>query len=131
MLMLVYFILLIILLSVGFGVSYWLLIEADKQDDTLGIIGKVLGWILIVITLIVASVNIYYSAKMIKNFYVKEEIREEMQEQIQEQRNPQIIEKKDKEEVQEQKNTPTANKEAKEEAQEELQEHKIAPETHD
>lgn len=42
----------IILLAVGFGVGYWLIITANKQQDTMKTFGQALGGVLIVMALI-------------------------------------------------------------------------------
>jgi len=117
MMILMYFILLTIFLVVGFGASYWLFIEANKQEGGLKIFGKILGWLLIIMTLLVALLNFYYSVKMVKSGYIKEEIQESLQEDLQEQKTAPMIKKEDakeeiqeqKEELQEQKSTPIKN----------------------
>lgn len=54
----------IILLGVGFGVGYWLLITAKTHEDRLKIIGETLGFVLIGLSIILALFNFFYSMKM-------------------------------------------------------------------
>lgn len=118
---------LIILLAVGFGVGYWLLVEATKQEENLKLFGTTLGWILITMTFAITLLGAYYSIKMVKANYIQEEV-EEAQEQIRGPQNIPVIQKEDQTEIQEQKTTPTIKRKMKEEIeeddQEELQEQK-------
>lgn len=52
-----------LLLSIGFGVGYWLLITAASQEFILKIIGRSLGGLLIVMTIFFAIFSCYYSTK--------------------------------------------------------------------
>lgn len=61
----------IILLAVGFGVGYWLLMTASEQEGTLKIIGQTLGGILIVMALILAIFSSYYSMKIANRGYMQ------------------------------------------------------------
>lgn len=54
----------IILLAVGFGVGYWLIITANSQQGTIKTFGQALGGILIVMALILEIFSAYYSMKM-------------------------------------------------------------------
>lgn len=62
MMELMHFSLGIILLAIGFGVGYWLLITAIKQDKKLlRILGSVLGWILITLVLFQFLLGFYFA----------------------------------------------------------------------
>lgn len=100
MILLMHFIFQIILLSIGFGVGYSLLLKANKQEGGLNIVGKILGWILILMTLITSSFCSYYSIKMFKTGHMhfgcpmhgtmqqqNQDEQEETQEELQEHKN--------------------------------------------
>lgn len=61
----------IILLAVGFGVGYWLIITADKQQDTLKTFGQALGGALIVMSIILEIFSAYYSMKISNRGYMQ------------------------------------------------------------
>lgn len=61
----------ILLLGIGFGVGYWLLITANTQEDNLKIVGKTLGWILIAMAIILAIFSSYYSMKIGDESYMQ------------------------------------------------------------
>lgn len=61
----------IILLAVGFGVGYLLLISAGNQQATLKTIGQALGGILIVMAMILAIFSCYYSMKISSKGYMQ------------------------------------------------------------
>lgn len=56
----------IIMLAVGFGVGYGLLVVASRQKDALKKTGKVLGWVLIVASIFLAIMNCYFSMQFAK-----------------------------------------------------------------
>lgn len=51
----------IIILVVGLAVGYWLLITANGQEDRLKTIGEILGWFVIIATVILLGANFVYS----------------------------------------------------------------------
>lgn len=55
------FIHLIILLTIGFGVGYWLLITANKHEGRLKTIGESLGFVLIVLVILYSILGFFYS----------------------------------------------------------------------
>lgn len=55
----------IILLGVGFGVGYWLLITAKTHEDRLKPIGETLGLVLIGLSILLAIFNFFYSMKIV------------------------------------------------------------------
>ena len=59
-----------ILLSVGFGFGYGLLLLANRQNDNLKSVGTVLGWILIVMAIILAIFNSYFTMKISRRMYM-------------------------------------------------------------
>ena len=54
----------ILLLSIGFSVGYWLIITANKQEENLKNLGKILGLGLIVISILLAIFSFIYSMKI-------------------------------------------------------------------
>lgn len=61
----------IILLAVGFGIGYWLIITANKQQGTIKTFGQALGCVLIVMTLILEIFSAYYSMKISNREYMQ------------------------------------------------------------
>lgn len=57
----------IILLILGFGVGYLFLIKAKTQENNLKTIGEILGWTLIVVTIILEILNFAYSITIVNN----------------------------------------------------------------
>lgn len=62
---------LIVLLALGFGAGYWILTTANVQERTLEIVGIILGWILIAMTLIIGILNSYSSMNMMTYSSIK------------------------------------------------------------
>lgn len=54
-------------LAIGLGVGYLMLVKAAKHEGILEVIGKFLGWILIVASLLIGLVSGYYTIKIIKS----------------------------------------------------------------
>lgn len=61
----------IILLALGFGVGYWLIITANNQQGAIKTFGQVLGGVLIVTALILGVVSLYYSIKISNRGYMQ------------------------------------------------------------
>lgn len=61
----------IILLAVGFGVGYWLIITANTQQDTIKTFGQALGGVLILMALILEIFSAYYSMKISNRGYMQ------------------------------------------------------------
>ena len=61
----------IILLAVGFGVGYWLIIIANNQQGTLKIFGQALGGVLIVMAVILEMFSAYYAMKISNRGYMQ------------------------------------------------------------
>lgn len=61
------FVLQIILLAVGFGVGYWLIITANSQEGTIKTFGQTLGGVLIIMAMILEIFSSYYSMKISNN----------------------------------------------------------------
>lgn len=61
----------IILLAVGFGVGYWLIITANLQEGTIKTFGQALGGILIVMALILEIFSAYYSMRISNRGYMQ------------------------------------------------------------
>lgn len=64
------FIHLIILLTIGFGVGYWLLITASKYDGRLKTIGESLGFALIALVVLSAVFGFLYSTTIKDSDYM-------------------------------------------------------------
>lgn len=58
----------IILLVLGLGVGYLILIKAKTQENDLKNIGKTIGWALIVATIILEILSLAYSIVIINNY---------------------------------------------------------------
>lgn len=58
------FIHLIMLLIIGFGVGYWLLVTANKHEGRLKTLGEMLGTILIAIVILYSILGFFYSMKI-------------------------------------------------------------------
>ncbi len=71
----------IILLAVGFGIGYLLLITANKHEAHLKTIGETLGWILIAMAIILAIFSCYYSMKITNRDYMQGGCPVQMQQQ--------------------------------------------------
>lgn len=71
MMIFIHYAFLIILLGIGFGLGYWLLLAANTQEDNLQILGKTLGGILIVTAIVLAIVGFYYSTKIGNRSYMQ------------------------------------------------------------
>lgn len=61
----------IILLAVGFGVGYWLIITANAQQGTIKTFGQALGGVLIIMALILEIFSGYYSMKIPNRDYMQ------------------------------------------------------------
>lgn len=73
-------------LAIGLGVGYLMLVKASKHEGLLEILGKFLGWILIVASLLIGLVSGYYSIKIIKTghlpgYHHRQEMMKQQQEQ--------------------------------------------------
>ena len=64
------FISVIIMLAIGFGVGYGLLVIANTKEGELKSVGKLLGWGLIAAAIIVAIPSFIYSFKMSSTRYM-------------------------------------------------------------
>lgn len=61
----------IILLAVGFGVGYWLIITANAQQGTLKTFGQALGGVLIIMAVILEMFSAYYAMKISNRGYMQ------------------------------------------------------------
>lgn len=61
----------IILLSIGFSVSYWLLTTASTREGNLKTMGETLGFILIGATILLELANFVYSIAAASNYCAK------------------------------------------------------------
>lgn len=61
----------IILLAVGFGVGYGLIIIANNQQGTMKTVGQALGGVLIVMALVLEIFSAYYSMKISNRGYMQ------------------------------------------------------------
>lgn len=73
-------------LAIGLGTGYLILVKANKHEGILEIVGKFLGWILILASLLIGLVSGYYSVKIIKTghlpgYYHRHEMIKQQQEQ--------------------------------------------------
>lgn len=64
MLAMMIFIHLIMLLIIGFGVGYWLLVTANKHEGRLKTLGEMLGTILIAIVILYSILGFSYAIKI-------------------------------------------------------------------
>jgi hypothetical protein len=97
MIILIHFIFQIVLLSIGFGVGYCLLVKASDRDGSLKIVGEVLGWILIAMSLFVLLLSSYYSIKIAKSNQLNlvppvNQMMQQQKQQIMNQEQPEEIE---------------------------------------
>lgn len=69
MMMFMHFTFQIILLAVGFGVGYSLLVIANKQEGQMKDVGKTLGWVLIAMAIILSLFSLVYSMKIAGSGY--------------------------------------------------------------
>lgn len=61
----------IILLAVGFGIGYWLIITANNQQGAIKTFGQALGGVLIIMALILEIFSAYYSMKISNRGYMQ------------------------------------------------------------
>lgn len=109
------FIHLIILLTIGFGVGYWLLVTASKYEGRLRTIGESLGFALIALVIFSAVLGFFYSMKIDESDYMP----------CMRQENMQKLYREHDDNLQNNENRPMMNNESPEEKgemQEELQE---------
>lgn len=94
-------------LAIGLGTGYLILVKSNKQEGILEIVGKFLGWILILASLLIGLVSGYYSVKIIKTGHLPGYYhRHEMIQQQQEEQNEQQEEQNEtKEHIKEHQNT--------------------------
>lgn len=55
---------LVMLLIIGFGVGYWILVTANKHEGRLKSLGEVLGTVLIAIVILYSMMGFFYSMKI-------------------------------------------------------------------
>lgn len=58
----------IILLVIGLGVGYLILVKANTHEGNLKTIGEALGWTLIALTIFLAICNFFYSITILNNY---------------------------------------------------------------
>lgn len=64
------FIHLIVLLTIGFGVGYWLLITANKHEGRLKTLGESLGFVIIALVILSAILGFFYSTNIKDSDYM-------------------------------------------------------------
>lgn len=79
------FIHLVILLTIGFGVGYWLLITANKHEGRLKTIGESLGFTLIVLVILSSVLGFFSSMRIDDSDYMPIMRQENMQKLLREQ----------------------------------------------
>lgn len=89
------FIHLIILLTIGFGVGYWLLITANKHEGRLKTIGESLGFALIALVIIYAVLGFFYSIKISDSDYMQG-IRQQKMQMLDKEENEEYLQKNEK-----------------------------------
>ncbi len=99
------------LLAIGFGIGYWLLVTANKHEGNLKTIGEYLGVTLIALVILSAVLGFFYSIKIADGDYLPN---------IKEQ-NVQILDNdKDKQEdIKKNEDNPLINNETTEEKEDE------------
>ena len=61
MMTLMYLNFVLIILAIGYGVGYWLLVTADRQDRKwMNILGTIFGWILISLSILISLLGLYF-----------------------------------------------------------------------
>lgn len=63
----------IVLLAFGFGIGYWLLLLANKEQGVLKTVGQALGWVLILVSIFVSLISSYSTIKVANTIYKFEE----------------------------------------------------------
>lgn len=58
----------IVLLVIGLGVGYLILIKANTHEGNLKTVGEALGWALIGLTIFLAICNFFYSITILNNY---------------------------------------------------------------
>lgn len=114
------FIHLVILLTIGFGVGYWILITANKQEGRLKTIGESLGFVLIALVILSAIFGFIYSMNIDDRDYMTGVGQQKMQ----------MLDKKEDEEIQNDEKNPKIDDERSEEngeMQDESQENENKP----
>lgn len=76
---------LIILLTIGFGIGYWILITANKHEGRLKTIGESLGFVLIFLVILSAVFGFFLSLKIDDSDYIPSMSQENMQKLYREQ----------------------------------------------
>lgn len=76
---------LIILLTIGFGIGYWILITANKHEGRLKTIGESLGFVLIFLVILSAVFGFFLSLKINDSDYMPSMNQENMQKLYREQ----------------------------------------------
>lgn len=71
MLLIVHLTFQIIIVGIGFGIGYWLLITSKEQERAFELIGQALGAILIVLALFLAIFGSYYSMAIVNRIYMQ------------------------------------------------------------
>lgn len=71
MMVIMQFVFQIIILAVGFGVGYWLIITANSQEGTIKNFGQALGGVLIVMAMILEIFSCYYMMKLSNSAYLQ------------------------------------------------------------
>lgn len=117
------FIHLIILLTIGFGIGYWILITANKHEGHLKTIGEFLGFALIALVILSAVFGFFASMKIDDSDYMPNVGQQKSQMLNNE-------EKEENEDIQKNEKTPMMDNEKSEdngETQEEPQENENKP----
>lgn len=70
---------LIILLTIGVGVGYWILVTANNNEGRLKTIGEYLGFILIAIVILFAILGAFYSMKFADSDYMQNMMQQQIQ----------------------------------------------------
>jgi len=92
--------------AIGLGVGYLILVKSAQHEGILEVLGKFLGWILIVASLLVGLVSGYFSVKIIKTghlpgYYRHHHHHEMMQQQEQNEERDQEEQSQTQEEIRE------------------------------
>lgn len=92
------------LLAIGFGVGYWLLVTANKHEGNLKTVGEYLGVAIIALVILTTVLGFFYSIKVSDSDYLPNVRQQKFQ----------ILDKNKPEDIQKNEDNPMLNNETNE-----------------